>query len=40
VADDNEGGSGVIGILIFILVFGLINLILYLTTGWVLIPKK
>jgi hypothetical protein len=39
VADDNEG-SGVKGILIFILIFGVINAILYFTTGFFLIPLK
>jgi hypothetical protein len=39
-ADDNENSSGIAGILGFILVFGVINVILYLTTGFVLIPLK
>jgi hypothetical protein len=38
-ADDDEGGSGW-GILIFIAIFGVGNLILYLTTGMFLIPLK
>ncbi|MDB5306506.1 MAG: hypothetical protein JWO38_708 [Gemmataceae bacterium] len=40
-SDENNGGSsGIMGILGFLLIFGVINLILYLTTGFVLIPKK
>lgn len=39
-ADDDEGGSGIWGILIFIAIFGVGNLILYLTTGMFLIPLK
>ena len=40
-SDDNEGGSsGIKGILGFILVFGVLNVILYFTTGFVLIPLK
>ncbi len=38
-SDDGEGGS-LKGILIFILIFGLGNVILYFTTGFVLIPFK
>ncbi len=38
-ADDDEG-SGIWGILIFIAIFGVGNLILYLTTGVFLIPLK
>jgi hypothetical protein len=38
-ADDDEG-SGFMGILIFILIFGVGNVILYLTTGFVFIPLK
>lgn len=39
-ADDDERSSGLVGFLGFILVFGVINVILYLTTGFVLIPLK
>ena len=39
-ADDDEKGSGIAGVLGFILVFGVINVILYLTTGFILIPLK
>lgn len=39
-ADDDEGGGGFIGILIFIAIFGIGNLILYLTTGIFIIPLK
>lgn len=39
-ADDDESGSGIWGILIFIAIFGVGNLILYLTTGVFLIPLK
>ena len=38
-ADDGNGGS-IKGIVIFILIFGVGNLILYLTTGIFLIPLK
>jgi hypothetical protein len=40
--DDEEGGIGstIIGLLIFLGIFVVINAILYFTTGWVLIPKK
>ena len=37
---DDGDGSGLKGILIFILIFGVGNVILYLTTGFVLIPFK
>lgn len=37
-ADDDEGGKGWIGWLVFILIFGVGNLILYLTTGIFIIP--
>ena len=37
---DDGDGSGLKGIIIFVLIFGLGNLILYLTTGLVLIPFK
>lgn len=40
-SDDNEGGgSGYMGIIIFILIFVVGNAILYFTTGRVLIPLK
>ena len=39
-ADDDDGGGGFGGILIFVAIFAVINIILYLTTGWVLIPIK
>lgn len=39
-ADDDEGGSGIVGILIFVAIFGVGNLILYLTTGFFIIPLK
>lgn len=35
---DDEGGGGIGGIIIFILIFGVGNLILYSTTGFYLIP--
>ena len=35
---DNDGG-GIWGWVIFLLIFGVGNVILYYTTGWVLIPK-
>ena len=35
---DDDGGSGIAGWVIFILIFGVGNLILYLTTGIFLIP--
>jgi hypothetical protein len=38
-SEEGSGGSWK-GILIFILIFGLGNLILYATTGYVLIPIK
>jgi hypothetical protein len=37
-SDDEGGGIG--GILIFILIFGVGNAILYFTTGIVLIPRR
>ena len=37
---DENNGSGAKGIVIFIAIFGVLNLILYLTTGVFLIPKK
>lgn len=39
--DNNEGGSNpVVGWIIFILIFGVGNLILYLTTGIFIIPIR
>ena len=38
-ADDNEG-SGIMGIVIFLAIFGVGNVILYLTTGIFIIPMK
>jgi hypothetical protein len=35
---DDDGGSGAMGWIIFILIFGVGNLILYMTTGIFLIP--
>jgi hypothetical protein len=37
-SDDDSDGSGVKGWIIFILIFGLGNLILYVTTGIFIIP--
>lgn len=37
-ADDEKEGNGLMGWIIFILIFGLGNLILYLTTGIFIIP--
>lgn len=37
---DDEGGNGWIGILIFILIFGVGNAILYATTGILIIPIR
>jgi len=37
---DDGDGSGWKGLLIFILIFGLGNVILYLTTGFLIIPIK
>jgi hypothetical protein len=37
-SDDDEGGSGLMGWVIFILIFGVGNAILYFTTGIFLIP--
>ena len=37
-SDDDEGGSGILGWVIFILIFGVGNAILYFTTGILLIP--
>jgi hypothetical protein len=37
-ADDDNEGSGIKGWLIFILIFGVGNLILYATTGIFIIP--
>jgi hypothetical protein len=38
--DDGEEGSGVMGWVIFILIFGVGNFILYQTTGIVIIPIR
>jgi hypothetical protein len=38
-SDDDEGGGGFVKLLIFFLIFGVGNAILYFTTGYVLIPK-
>jgi hypothetical protein len=35
---EKEAGSGIAGWIIFILIFGVGNLILYNTTGWLIIP--
>ena len=37
---DDEGGSGLMGWVIFLLIFGVGNFILYQTTGIVLIPRR
>lgn len=37
---DDGDGSGLKGLIIFVLIFGVGNVILYLTTGFVLIPLK
>jgi hypothetical protein len=37
---DDEGGSGLMGWVIFILILGVGNFILYQTTGIVLIPIR
>jgi hypothetical protein len=39
-SEDNGGNSNARGIIVFILIFGVFNLILYLTTGIFLIPLK
>ena len=38
-SDDDEGG-GIMGWLIFLAIFGVGNVVLYYTTGIVLIPRK
>ena len=38
--DDEGGGNGWIGWVIFLLIFGLGNVLLYYTTGIVLIPIR
>ncbi len=38
--DDNGPSKGFIGVLIFIAIFVVINIVLYFTTGWVIIPIK
>ena len=35
-----EGGHPAMGWMIFILIFVVGNIVLYLTTGWVLIPRR
>ena len=37
--DQRSGGGGAMSWVIFILIFGVGNVILYLTTGLILIPK-
>ena len=37
---NDEGGNGWVGILIFVLIFGVGNVILYITTGIVIIPIR
>jgi hypothetical protein len=37
---DDEGGSGLMGWVIFLLIFGVGNFVLYKTTGIVLIPIR
>jgi hypothetical protein len=37
-ADDDNEGSGIMGWVIFVLIFGVGNLILYATTGIFIIP--
>lgn len=37
-SEENDGGNGLIGWIIFILIFGVGNLILYATTGIFFIP--
>jgi len=37
---DGEGGNNGMGILVFILIFGVGNAILYFTTGFLIIPIK
>jgi len=37
---DDEGGSGLTGWVIFLLIFGVGNFILYKTTGIVIIPIR
>lgn len=39
-ADQEEEGSGVMGWIIFLLIFGVGNVILYLTTGILIIPIR
>ena len=38
--DEESSGKGIIGCLIFILIFGVGNVILYMTTGIVFIPLR
>ena len=37
-SDEEGSGNGIVGILIFILIFGVGNLILFMTTGIFFIP--
>ena len=37
---DDEGGSGIMGWVIFLLIFVVGNVILYATTGIILIPRR
>ena len=39
-SDEGDGSGSLKGLLIFVLIFGLGNVILYFTTGFVLIPLK
>jgi hypothetical protein len=39
-SDDGEGHNPIVGWIIFILIFGVGNLILYATTGIVIIPIR
>jgi multidrug efflux pump subunit AcrA (membrane-fusion protein) len=38
-AESDDEGSSFSGWIVFFLIFGVGNVILYLTTGWILIPK-
>ncbi|MFO0936188.1 MAG: hypothetical protein U0798_06705 [Gemmataceae bacterium] len=38
--EEGSGGNGLTGLIIFVLIFGVGNVILYFTTGRVLIPLK
>jgi hypothetical protein len=37
---DDEGGSGLMGWVIFLLIFGVGNFVLYKTTGFMIIPIR